>query len=250
MKRFVLLLVCAAVLVCLLAAPAADAKRRAANRQTYRPPVDTAVLFGPGSWFTYSGGASGTTADMIWYQAADPEGDDDPPWQDPYAPIPQHEKVYFTWVWTAGVNYGFMLNTPNRYLFAMDITGPGDFEQHFRPGGVDTDVDGDGDVEVVIDSKVKAYWTGPYLWDEFWAELGGWFGFGTLEPPAIGALLYGQHQMLPIGEFEEAGRYDVHLWMWTERPASELLWKPPHGGPLHSPPYPEPAEESFSFYVG
>ena len=141
MKRFVLLLVCTAVFVCLLAAPAADAKRRA-NRQTRRLPVDTVVMTWPGSWFTYSG-ATGTPADMAWYQAADPEGDDEPPWQDPYAPIPRNEDVYFTWVWTAGVNYGFMLNTPNRYLFAMDITGPEGFEQHFRPGGVDPDLDED-----------------------------------------------------------------------------------------------------------
>ena len=242
MKRLVLLLVCTAVLVCLLAAPAADAKRRA-NRRTCRLPVDTIVMTGPGSWFTYSG-ATGTAADMTWYQCVDPEGDDVPPWQDPYAPIPRYEEVYFWWMWTMGVNYGYMLNTPNRYLFAMDITGPDGFEQHFRPGGVDPNLDEDDEV---IDSK--AFWTGPYLWDEFWAELGGWFGFGTLEPPAIGALLYGQHQMQPIGPFEEAGRYDVHVWWWTDRPANELLWKPPHGGPPHSPPYPEPSEESFSFYV-
>jgi hypothetical protein len=245
MKRFVLLLICTAVFVCLLAAPAADAKRKAANRQTYRPPVDTAVLFGPGSWFTYSGGATGTPADMTWYQAVDPEGDDEPPWADPYAAIPANEEVYFVWVWTAGVGYGYMLNTPNRYLFAMDITGPGGFEQHFRPGGADPDLD-EGDA--VIDSK--AFWTRPYLWDEFWAEVGNWFGFGTLEPPAIGALLYGQHQMLPVGPFEAAGKYDVHLWWWTGLPLNELIWKAPRGGPYHEPAGQQGNDESFSFYVG
>ena len=241
MKRFVLLLVCTAVFVCLLAAPAADAKKRA-NRQTYRPPVDTVVMAGPGSWLLYSGD-TGTPADITWYNAVDPEGDDVPAWDCPYAPIPANEDVYFWWIWTGGVNYGYALNIPNLYLFAMDIAGPGGFEQHFRPGGVDASLDEDAEV---IDSKAKTSWTGPYLWDSFWVE----FGFEMPEPPAIGALLYGQHQMLPMGPFPEAGRYDVHLWMWTDRPDNQLLWKPPHGGPTHSPPYPEPVGESFSFYVG
>ncbi len=69
---------------------------------------------------------------MTWYQAADPEADDDPPWQDPYEPVPGM-RTSTSGGCGAGVNYGFMLNTPNRYLFAMDITGPGDFEQHSVP---------------------------------------------------------------------------------------------------------------------
>ena len=75
MKRFVLLLVCTAVFVCLLAAPAADAKK------TGQPP-DVPSAGGHSRYDrgrargSRTRGATGTPADMAWYQAVDPEGDD------------------------------------------------------------------------------------------------------------------------------------------------------------------------------
>jgi hypothetical protein len=221
MKRSVFLLTFAAVFVCLLAVPAAEATSKA-NRQTYRPPTDASMVWGQ-IWFAYSG-ESGTSADVTWYQADDPN---DPAYIDPYRPVPIENDTYF-WSQWEGVNYGFMRNIPNSLLVTVDITGPGGFEQHFIPGGAD--VDGDGEDEV-LDSR--RFWTGPHIFDQFWADF--WYGlYGSyLEPSKdLGALFYDQNLMLPIGPFPVAGRYDVHVSWVSARPLNELI---AHGQFRHSP---------------
>jgi hypothetical protein len=207
MKRFVLLLVCAAVFVCLLAAPAADAKKKA-NRQTYRPPVDATMMWGPW-WFEYSGD-TGTFSDVSWHQAGDPN---DPDFSDLYKSVPIENDTYL-WSQWAGVNYGFMRNVPNSLLFTVDISGPEGFEQHISP------------------DEAKAYWTGPHIWDQFWADF--WYdsyGFNLEPNKDLGALFYDQNLMLPIGPFPIAGRYEVHVLLVTVRPLNELIW---HGVPRHT----------------
>lgn len=208
MKRFLLLLTVVAVFVCLLAVPAADAKTKA-NRQTYRPPVNASMVWGP-LWFEYSG-ETRTFADVTWYQADDPNN---PDYVDPYRPVPIENDTYF-WSQWEGVNYGFMRNIPNSLLVTVDITGPGGFEQHFKP------------------SDAKAHWTGPHIFDRFWADF--WYGtYGSyLEPSKdLGALFYDQNLMLPIGPFPVEGRYDVHVSWVSARPLNELI---AHGQFRHSP---------------
>ena len=211
MKRFVLLLVCTAVFVCLLAAPVADAKKKA-NRQTYRPPVNASMVWGP-MWFEYSG-ATRTFADVTWYQASDPVDPEYPDWAAIYEPVPIENDTYF-WSQWAGVNYGFMRNVPNSLSVTVDITGPEGFEQHFSP------------------DEAKAYWSGPHLWDQFWADF-FYDSWGEVVEPNkdLGALLYDQNLMLPIGPFPVAGRYDVHVSWVSVRPLNELIW---HGVPRHTP---------------
>jgi hypothetical protein len=224
MKRFVLLLICATVFVCLLAVPAADAKGQA-NRQTYRPPVDATMVWGP-MWFEYSG-RTRTFADVSWHQASDPVYPANLEWQGLYESVPI-EKVTYFWSQWEGVNYGFMRNVPNSLLVTVDIAGPGDFEQHFVPGGDDTN--GDGEDEV-LDSK--RFWTGPHIFDQFWADF--WYdsnGFNLEPSKDLGALFYDQNLMLPIGPFPEEGRYDVHVSWVSARPLNELI---AHGQFRHSP---------------
>lgn len=107
-----------------------------------------------------------------------------------------------------------MYNVPNSLLVTVDVTGPGGFAQHFGT------------------SEAKAYWSGPYVADQFWADF--WldnYGF-TGRNKDLGALLYGQDLMLPIGPFPAEGRYDVHVSWVSGRPLNELVW---HGDRRHSP---------------
>jgi hypothetical protein len=221
MKRFVLLLMCATVFVCLLAVPAADAKSKA-NRQTYRPPVGATMVWGPW-WFEYSG-ATGTFADVSWHQA-DPN---DTEFSTSYQSVPIGKDTYF-WSQWAGVNYGFMRNVPNSLLCTVDITSPGGFEQHFKPG------------------DAKAHWTGPHIWDQFWADF--WYdsnGFNLEPNKDLGALFYDQNLMLPIGPFPVEGLYEVHASFVTGRPLNELIW---HGTPRHTPTGGFGYDYTFSMYV-
>jgi len=239
MARIVLLLTFAAVFACLLAVPAADAKS-GANRQTYGPPVNASMVWGP-MWFEYSG-ATGTFADVTWHQASDPVYPEDPGWADLYEPVPIAKKTYF-WSQWEGVNYGFMRNIPNSLLVTVDITGPGGFGQHFIPGGDDTD--GDGEDEV-LDSK--RFWTGPHIFDQFWADFFYGLWDEILEPSKdLGALFYDQNLMLPIGPFPQAGRYDVHVSWVSARPLNELI---AHGQFRHTPTGGWGYEYSFSIDVG
>ena len=122
-----------------------------------------------------------------------------------------------------------MRNVPNSLLVTVDISGPEGFEPHFKPG------------------DAKAHWTGPYVWDQFWADFWRDSNGFDLEPNKdLGALLYGQNLMLPIGLFPVAGLYEAHVSWVSGRPLNELIW---HGTPRHTPTGGFAYDYTVSMYV-
>ena len=246
MKRFVLLFTVAAVFVCLLAAPVAAAEKQA-NRQTYRPPVGTATVW-DGWWFEYSpAGDTGT-----WWMCNDPTWPgSEPPWPD-YKPVSKDQPIVHFGMWI-GVGYGFMQRVPDTVLMTVDVWGPYD-------PAVPPDPEGPNDPAMLFQhfsaQQVKQYWTGPYVWDDFWTRFyyGCWILEGdpwTPEPfnPRIGAEVYGNNLMLPLGPFAEPGRYHVeHTW-WTAKPITEKIYYGEPARPVHSAAGEQGGTFPFDMYV-
>ena len=213
MKRFVFLFLCVAIVVLLLAAPAFAGKKA----PTLRPPENAATVW-DGWWFEASGGDAGT-----WWMCNDPSwpGGEWPPWPD-YKPVSKDQPIYHFAMWL-GVDYGYVLNTPKTVSMTVDVYGPDDPDklfQHFTA------------------AQVRAYWTGPYVWDDFWTRFyqDCWHTDFVPTPfnPRIGAGVYGNNLMLPLGPFEEPGHYYVtHTWQ-TVRPVTEKIYFGDNSRPVHS----------------
>ena len=211
MKRFALLLVCAAVCLGVLAAPALAGKKV----QTYRPPTDTPIVW-DAWWWEYSPSTGEFADEATFYQAFDP---DDPDFKDWFRAVPKDGKVKLMAMWI-GVGYGFMSNAPKNVLFTYDVTGPNGYSKNYGP------------------ATVKAHWTGPYVWDKWWNDFYQWFWMTDWTPtpfnPAIGAGVYGNNVMLPVGPFPEAGKYTVTESWWTARPVNEMLYLGDPARPTHT----------------
>jgi len=227
MKRFVFLFLCVAIVVCLLTAPALAGKKA----PTLRLPENAATVW-DGWWFEASGGDAGT-----WWMCNDPTWPGgEPPWPD-YKPVSREQPIYHFAMWV-GVGYGYALNTPKTVSMTVDVYGPDDPDklyQHFSA------------------KQVRAYWTGPYVWDAFWT--GFWEGMwiDPWEPapfnPRIGAGVYGNNLMLPLGPFEKPGHYYVtHTWK-TLRPVTEKLYFGDPARPVHSAAGAQYGTFPFDMYV-
>jgi len=243
MKRFVLLLICVTVCAGLLAAPAFAGKKA----QTLRPPANAATVW-DGWWFDYSpSGATGT-----WWMCNDPtwEGGQ-PPWPD-YKPVSMHQPVIHFGMWI-GVGYGFMKNIPDTLLMTVDVWGP--YDPDIPPDPVSPN-DPDMLFQHFSAQQVRQFWTGPYVWDDFWTRFyyGCWILEGdswTPEPfnPRISAGVYGNNLMLPMGPFTKPGRYHVeHTW-WNARPMTEKIYQGEPARPIHSAAGAQSGTFPFDMYV-
>lgn len=212
MRRFVFLGLCVAIVVCLPATPALAGKKA----PTLRLPQDAATVW-DGWWFEASGGDGGT-----WWMCNDPTWPGgEPPWPD-YKPVSKDQPIYHFAMWI-GVGYGYALNTPKTVSMTVDVYGPDDPDKLFQHFSA---------------RQVSAYWTGPYVWDAFWTRFweGMWIDPWEPEPfnPRIGAGVYGNNLMLPLGPFAEPGHYYVtHTWK-TARPVTEKLYFGDPARPVHS----------------
>lgn len=226
MKR--LLIVVVLVAACLgAAAPALAAK----PVPTLRPPADAATVWA-GWWFEMNGADSGT-----WWMCNDPTWPGgEPPWPD-YKAVSIDQPIYHFAMWI-GVGYGYVLNTPKTISMSVDVYGPDDPDllfQHFDP------------------EEVQACWTGPYVWDEFWTAFwqGCWLDDFVPTPfnDAVGAGVYGNNNMLPLGPFTEPGHYYVtHTWE-TVRPVTEKLYWGEGSRPVHSAAGAQGGTFSFDMWV-
>jgi hypothetical protein len=233
MKRFTLLLICIAICVCALATPA-YAKKASPLQQPYRPKTDVQYVYGPW-WWEYSG-STGTAADVSWWWVeTPPPNDPDPFWDEYYRPV-SNDRPIVKFAITLGVGYGLIRHIPNIILVTLDVTG----------------VDGEavGYTEHYSPDEVKAYWTRPYVWDQFWT--GWWDGFymdgwvpGPFNP-RIGAAIYGTHLQFPLFPPDEpprAGTYHVVFSARQALPWNEMLYWGDPSLPTHTPPGAEWTEE-------
>lgn len=232
MKRFVLLLIVAAVFVCLLAVPAAGA-RSSANRQPYRPDTTAQYVWGPW-WFEYSG-ATGTAADLSWWWNQTPPPDDPDPFYDEYYRPLSNDRPMLDYAITLGVGRGLLEHIPNILLFKLDVTGVAGpatgYSAHYGA------------------RQIKAHWSRPYVWDEFW--MGFWdqmFGPGWVPGPfnpRIGAAIYGIHLQFPLfplttpegdtAEPPSPGTYHVVVSVKQALPWNEMLYYGDPSLPTHAP---------------
>ncbi len=113
MKRFVLLLVCATVCVCLLAAPA-FAKGTSPLKQPYRPDTDAQYVWGQW-WWEYSG-SPGTAYDTVswWWCETPPPDDPDPFWVEYYRPV-DNDRPILKFAITLGVGRGLIEAHPEHH---------------------------------------------------------------------------------------------------------------------------------------
>ena len=219
MKRFVLLLICGMVCVCLLAAPAVA---KSPLDEPYRPATDAQYSWG-GWWWEYSGD------DLAWWLY-------DPAWsEDPFYKPVSNDRPILHFAITLGVNRGLLEHFPNIMLFEFDVTGVGGaaagYSAQYGP------------------DEVKAYWTRPYVWDEFWV---GWWYFQFGEDfvpspfnPSIGAKIYGTHLQFPLFPLEtpegdpaappSPGTYHVKCSVRQVLPWNEMLYWDDLSLPTHTP---------------
>ncbi len=227
MKKVLLVAALAAACLLLLAAPAFGGRKT----EPLRPPEGSAVVW-DGWWFEYTSAEDTGT----WWMCNDPTWPGGDPVFPDYKPVSLDQPIIHFGMWI-GVDYGFMKNVPDTVLMTVDVWGPYDPD-------VPPDPDAPNDPDMLFQQfsteEVKQSWTGPYLWDDFWTGFyyGCWILEGdawTPEPfnPRIGAGVYGNNIMLPLGPFTQPGRYHVeHSW-WTARPTTERLYMGEPARPIH-----------------
>ena len=167
MKRFLLVFALAAALLCLMATPALAGPASAAG---YRMPEKTAYIFAylDGSWFEVTDAAAGV---FVGHWGPRPD------------PIPQNYDIAFQIAWKSPT-YGLIQTLPLDMLVTLSIPQL----------GVD-----------LSQEQAKAYWSGPFLWDDYWVN-----AVTPILPfnPKLGAQVY-CNQWLPLltGPGGLAGRY-------------------------------------------
>jgi hypothetical protein len=231
MKRFLLVFLLAAALLGLLAAPAFA---EAPWAPTFRLPVNTAYVFTylGGSWFSATGDPSAPTLVAHWTTF-----DDNDNIVKPADPIPANYDICMQLSWK-GLDYGLIQKLPTDYLLTLSIPQ------------LDVDLSRDA---------AKAYWTGPYLWDQYWVDATGGnpiVGFNE----HLGTMGYANRWLLPLGKLPR-GAYTVayteywrHLYTGLEQsytydPVTDDWY--PMTTPYHVPPSTEqPEPYVFTFKVG
>jgi hypothetical protein len=224
MKRFVLLLICTTVCLCLLATPAFAKKR--VTQQTYRPPVDAQFMWGPW-WWEYSG-VTGTIADVSWHQA-------DPSDTFEYAAVSKSDPILLFAI-SLGVGYGEVNHVPNILNLAVDVRAP------------------DGVVTSISPEEVRAHWKGPYVWDQFWIDWwDSWFMDGWVpEPfnPNMGTVIYGMMLELPLDDIiTTTGTYHVDCSWVNALPRNDKFYFGDPSRPVRTPPGGWVVNEDFNMEV-
>lgn len=220
MKRLLIAFLFTVALLGLLAAPAVAGK----HVPTVRPPVGVPIIWAldGGWWYEYSG-VTGTIDDVIAQQASERTGRDRR-W---FVPVPANTLIRASCGWV-GIDYGAVSNCANQIDTTVVITGPGGFSRTFTP------------------EQVKPYWTGPFLYDQYWTDAGG----PPPAPfnPAIGAAAYRNELFLPLGSFPTAGWYLFSMTVEQVLPVNDLTaygeW-----GPTHFAPGATDFANEFAFYV-
>jgi hypothetical protein len=197
MRRFVLILICVTVCAGLLAAPAFAG--RAAPTQ--RMPLNASVVgYAWGGWWCEYSGLSGTADDVVFWQASAPG-------EEYFKAVPGDRPVLdFALTWD--ITYGRVLNEPNLWLATIDVYGPAPEQGGYGPL-----------IQHVTPQAALQYWTGPYVWDEFWDTL-----YHPSPPfkPQIAAGTYGNNLYVPLGPFPKTGRYHVDTSWRQARPYTDL----------------------------
>ena len=207
MKRLLVTFLFTVALLGLLASPSVAGKRV----PTVRPPVGVPIIWAlsGGWWYEYSG-VTGTIDDVVAQQAAELTGPDRR-W---FVPIPVNTPIFTSYGWV-GVDYGAVSNCANQIDTTVVITGPGGFSRTLSP------------------EQVKPFWTGPFLYDQYWTDAGG-------PPPApfnpeIGAATYRNELYLPLGSFPTEGWYRFAIVLEQVLPINDLCaygeWGPTHFAP-------------------
>ncbi len=174
----------------------------------FRLQEDTAYIFayGDGSWGEVTDVAAGT---FVFHWAT---YDDDGNQTAPAPPIPHDFDIVMQESWK-GWTFGLMKTLPTVFEIQLSI-----------PGVVDVSYE-----------QAKAYWTGPFLFDQYWVNgvAGGeiWYAFN----PSIAADIYANRWLLPLGKLTR-GTYTVS---YAERWVKEWTGMDPdygrtHGGPWHA----------------
>jgi hypothetical protein len=108
---------------------------------------------------------------------------------------------------------------PKTVLFTYDVEGPSGHSRHYGP------------------DQVKASWSGPHVCDEWWSLFfqDAWQTDWTAQPfnPRIGAGVYGNSVLLPLGPFEDTGKYAVTESWWTAKPTTDMLYCGDPALPVH-----------------
>jgi len=249
MKRFVLLLVFVALCLSVLATPA-FAKGTSPHQQPYRP--DTAAQFVWGPWWWEYSGPPGTAADTVswWWVEAPPPPSPPPeepnPFWDEYCNPVDNDRPILKFAITLGVGRGLIRHIPNIILLNVDITGVAGaaegYSAHYGP------------------DEIKAYWTRPYVWDQFWVGWWDWAFPSEEDPwvpgpfnPRIGAVIYGTHLQFPLFPSETSegdpapppspGTYHVVCSVRQALPWNEMLYWGDPSLPTHAPPVAEWTED-------
>lgn len=235
MKRILVVVLLATVSLCLLASPAVAGKKT----DKYRPPEGVPILavYGDGWWWDYVEATGDPNLDLTWGQAGvmPPTGDDelDGAWR----PIPKDTVVDASFGWI-GTTYGQTKNVAQALAISVDVTGPGDFSQHFSP------------------AQVRTMWTGAFAFDEWWQAFAG--GAPDLFNPKIMAGVYINRPLVPLGPFTTEGWYHFSWNMEQVLPITDhFYWDfddPPDGiadspGATHWPPGSNSVFIEFDFYV-
>ena len=188
MKRLLVLTVLAALCLGLLASPAFAAK----GTDHYRLPEGVPLLpaFGGGWWSEYEEATGDPNLDLAWWQAVamPPTGDAD--MDAAWKPIPKGSTPLATFGWI-NTSYGQAQNAPHVLDITVDVTGPGDFSQHFSP------------------DEVATMWTGAHVLDEWWQGFAGWDY--PLFNPNIMAGTYINRPLIPVGPLTAEGWYHFSI---------------------------------------
>lgn len=223
MRRFLLMLVCVTVLVCLLAAPAFAAS----GFQTYRPPVGSSV-FWASWWYEYSPSTGSYWDEVSSHQAYDRH---DKQW---FEAVPLGRPILISWL-GYDVNYGTVSRAPDMLAFTVDVTGPDGYRRYYGS------------------AEAKAHWAGAFVWDWWWNTLAA--DWGVADPanlpepfnPSIGAGVYGNTLMLPLDPLPEAGKYTVTVSFSKTAPSMSLLgWE---AKPAHLPAGSQYGTFTYDMYV-
>lgn len=168
MKRLPLVLVLAITLTGLLAAPALATQ----PAPDFRLQEQTAYIFayGDGSWFEVKDATDPSTFVVHWVFYDDTTGE----FVAPADPVPANYDIVMQ-VSIKLIPRGQVQTLPNKFLISLSIPEAG--------------------VNLSYEQS-KAYWTGPYLWDQYWVDATGIpiLGFN----PNIGAQPYANRWLPPL----------------------------------------------------
>jgi hypothetical protein len=218
MKRLLLVVVLAVVLLGLLATPALAGQTAPASYPPTNVPMMLPAFFDTGLWVEYTDPTQDPNENVVFHQASNRSD-----------PLPANSPVIAVFGWLGSV-YGQVQELPHQVATFVDITGPKGFHQHFSP------------------AQTALYWTGPTLWDEWWTL---WIGGPPPElfNPKADAGVYWNHMYLPVGPFPTKGLYHFDTGQTQLLPIVDLTAWMDNLRPIHWTPEFIDWEYEFDFYV-